>query len=105
MKIVYEARDSLEGHMIANLLEQAGIFARVDGDFLQGGVGELQAFGLVKVRVNADDFDRARDIVRQWEATQASTANGGLSANKLNYVHIGLSFILGMLVGMLMMAS
>ena len=91
--------------MIADLLEQAGIFSRVDGDYLQGGVGELQAFGLIKVRVNQDDFERARDIVSQWESTQTPAAQQSQSNHGVNYVHVGLSFIAGVMVGMLLMAA
>ena len=102
MKTVYEASNSLEGHMIANLLEQADIYARVDGDFLQGGVGELQAFGLVKVRVNEEEYDRAREIVRQWEGTQSSHNDAGKDNLSFNHVHIGVSFLMGILVGLLL---
>lgn len=105
MKIVYEARDSLEGHMIANLLEQASIYARVDGEFLQGAVGEIQALGLVKVRVNNDDYQRAREIVQQWESTQQSATEKTFQHQPLNYVHIGLSFLAGIMVGVLLMVS
>ena len=98
MKVVYEASNSLEGHMIANLLEQANIFAQVGGDYLQGGVGELQAFGLVKVRVNSDDFEQAREIVRQWEAGQAKVGTDSVTP-RLTYLHLLVSFLLGILVG------
>ena len=104
MKTVYEARDSLEGHMIANLLEQAGIYARVDGEFLQGAVGEIQAMGLVKVSVNNDDYSRAREIVQQWESSQQTSSEAALQRQPVNYVHIALSFLAGILVGILLMS-
>ncbi|MEN8226403.1 MAG: DUF2007 domain-containing protein, partial [Bacteroidota bacterium] len=42
MKCIFEASSGLEAHMISNLLQQDGIEARIDGEYLQGGVGELQ---------------------------------------------------------------
>ncbi|MCG8672746.1 MAG: DUF2007 domain-containing protein [Pseudomonadales bacterium] len=107
MRTVYEASNSVEGHMVANLLEQAKIYARVDGDFLQGGVGELQAFGVVKVAVNNDDYDRAKQLVMQWEASQPSLNQVNDSANQrssLSLIPILVSFAAGVLVGMLLMA-
>lgn len=32
MKLLYEASNSLEAHMILNLLEQEGLSGRIDGD-------------------------------------------------------------------------
>lgn len=91
--------------MIANLLEQANIFAQVDGEYLQGGVGELQAFGLVKVRVNADDFERAREIVGQWEASQSKLKTDQQErAGSVGYPQIILAFVLGVIVGVLLAA-
>ncbi|GMW06630.1 MAG: hypothetical protein AMXMBFR8_14270 [Nevskiales bacterium] len=49
MKRIYEAANAIEAHMIVHLLGQAGIEGRVEGEYLQGGVGELPAVGLVGV--------------------------------------------------------
>lgn len=105
MRTVFEASHSLEGHMVANLLEQANIYARVDGDFLQGGVGELQPSGIVRVVVNDDDFQQAREIVCQWEANQPETKapqTHRLAANNIGVWHLLVTFILGVLVGLLL---
>lgn len=67
MKCVYSAATSIEAYMVLNLLEQEGIQGRVDGEYLQGGMGELQAFGLVRVMVGDDDFGRAQNVVEVWE--------------------------------------
>lgn len=56
--------------MILNLLEQAGLSGRVDGEYLQGGVGELQAVGLVRVMVEERDYAEAKRIVQAWDAKQ-----------------------------------
>ena len=57
MKLVYEAANNIEGHMILNLLQQAGVTGRIDGEFLQGGAGELQAGGVVRAMVDDADYD------------------------------------------------
>ena len=77
MKRVYEARDGLEAHMVAGLMEQAGIMAQVRGDMLQGAVGELPAAGLASVWVADDDEAEARAVVRDFEAEQPPTAEPG----------------------------
>ncbi len=70
MKRVYEARDGLEAHMVAGLLEQAGILAQVRGDMLQGAVGELPATGLASIWVAEDDEARSREVIADYEASQ-----------------------------------
>lgn len=56
--------------MILHMLEQQGLKARIDGEYLQGGVGELPAMGMVKVMVSEDDHAAAREIVDHWDAVQ-----------------------------------
>ena len=70
MKSVYEASTSLDAHMILNLLVQEGIEGRVDGEYLPGGVGELQAINIVRVMVDETDYERAVRIIKDWEAIE-----------------------------------
>lgn len=70
MKKLYEASNPVEAHMILNLLEQQGLSGRVDGEYLQGGIGDLPATGLVKVMVAEHDYDAAKEIVDKWDAAQ-----------------------------------
>jgi len=70
MKCVYEASSSLDGHMILNLLEQQHISGRIEGEYLQGGIGDLQAMGLVRVMVDEKDYEQARQIISEWDAIQ-----------------------------------
>jgi len=60
MKIVYDANTSLDAYVVKNLLESEGIAAFVQGEHLQGGVGELAAMNLVKVSVHDADAASAR---------------------------------------------
>jgi len=68
MKCVYEASTALDAYMIFNLLVQEGIQGRVDGEYLAGGIGELQALNLVRVMVHEEDYDQSIEIIREWEA-------------------------------------
>jgi len=70
MKLVYEASDTIEAHMILNLLEQAEISGRIDGEYLQGGIGDLQASGFARVMVDESDYEAAKEIVNDWDAKQ-----------------------------------
>lgn len=70
MRTLYEASNSLEAHMILNLLEMQGLSGRIEGEFLQGGLGELPAVGLVRVLVAEEDYQAAKEIVSRWEAAQ-----------------------------------
>jgi hypothetical protein len=67
MKKVYTATNSADAHIIKGLLEQRGIFAVVDGHYLQGGVGELPAGGFVSVSVNDLDYVVAARIVEKFD--------------------------------------
>lgn len=66
MIVVYNASNSIEAHLIKNLLEQQEVPAYVFGDYLQGGVGEIQAIGLVTVNVSDSDHTKAKEIIDAW---------------------------------------
>lgn len=70
MKCVYEASTGLDAHMVLNLLEQRGISGRVEGEYLQGGIGELSAMGFVRVLVADEKYTEAMQIISDWEAIQ-----------------------------------
>jgi hypothetical protein len=70
VETVFEAQFEVEAQMVRDLLQQAGIPARVDGAFLQSGAGELPPTGLVKVRVPPEHAMDAREIIADWEKTQ-----------------------------------
>ncbi len=73
METVYESSLAVEAHMICDLLGRAGIPARVDGEFLQGGAGELPVGNAVKVRVDPARAAEAREVIAEWEGAQAPT--------------------------------
>jgi hypothetical protein len=77
--IIYHAANSLDAHMIKSLLAQSNIRAFIQGEYLQGGMGELPAADLVTVRVDDENYIEARQIVIEWEAatiiTEAPSTN------------------------------
>lgn len=97
MKSIFEASSGLEAHMILNLLQQEGINGRIDGEYLQGGMGELQAMNMVRVLVDDSDYIRAKEIIKAWDSNQTEKENINTPKNKSTGIGIGL--ILGLLLG------
>ncbi len=87
----------LEAHMISNLLQQVGITSRIDGEYLQGGVGELQAMGFVRVLVDDSDYLNAQDIIKSWDANQTDKIIDAPPKSKSTGIVIGL--LIGLLIG------
>lgn len=97
MRTLYEPSNALEAQMLHDLLKQEGIFSRVDGAYLQGGVGELPASGFVRLVVDEADYERARSVIERWEATEVSETTSG-PVRSANAFASGLA---GLLVGAL----
>ena len=68
MKTVYDASSNIEAHLVMHQLQQAGIEATIQGEYLQGGIGELPAAGNIRVIVPVKDVAEARQIIADWEA-------------------------------------
>jgi hypothetical protein len=100
MKCVYETSTGLDAHMILNLLEQEGISGRVDGEYLQGGIGELQPMNFVRVLVSEDDYAEAKKIINDWELVQPASDR----TEREDRQHTGsFHFITGVAVGAVIM--
>lgn len=99
MKTLYEASNSLEAHMLLNLLEMEGFSVRIDGEFLQGGMGELPAAGLVRVMVAEEHYEAAKEVVRRWDVAQPAQATASSSAEPVKKLPI---FLLGVAVGFML---
>ena len=67
MKRVFEAANHIQAHMVMHVLEQAGVHALVQGEYLQSGAGELPLGNLVGVVVADEDVEIAREIIGDWE--------------------------------------
>lgn len=55
--------------MLQDLLKQRGISSRLDGEQLQGGVGEIPVAGFVRLMVEDSDYAAARAVIDEWETT------------------------------------
>ncbi len=67
MKLVYRARDIVEAHILAGLLQSRGVEAFVGGHYLQGGIGELAALDSATLSVEDRDEDIARAVIAEYE--------------------------------------
>jgi len=72
MKTAYNANDNIQAHLVMHQLQQAGIDAKIEGQFLQGGIGLLPAVGNVRVVVPEDDYETAQQVIADWEASLTS---------------------------------
>jgi hypothetical protein len=82
MQIVYRAADITEAEIIRGMLVSYDIEAHVSGYYLQGGIGEVSPLDLAKVHVADEDYERAKEILRDYEGKQPPRfETGGSSGN------------------------
>ncbi|MDZ4098968.1 MAG: DUF2007 domain-containing protein [Methylophilaceae bacterium] len=72
MRSIYEPAHSIEANLIVGLLQQVGIKAHIAGEYLQGGAGELPAFGVMRVMVEDQDAEAARQLIEEWNSAAFS---------------------------------
>lgn len=70
MQIIYRAANLADAHLVRQLLESEGVPAFVQGEYLQGAVGELPANTEVFVHVHDAHVDAARAVVADWESSE-----------------------------------
>lgn len=70
MQIIYRAANLADAHLVRQLLESEGVPAFVQGEYLQGAVGELPANTEVFVRVHGAHVDAARAVIADWESSE-----------------------------------
>ena len=63
MKVVYEAANLIDAHLVKHALEETGMPVFLRGEALLGGMGELPLFGVVAVCVPDSAWPEARTIV------------------------------------------
>jgi hypothetical protein len=96
---VYECTLAVEAHMVCDLLASAGISARVEGEFLQTGAGELPLGNLVKVRVEPARAAEAREVIAEWEKQQVTPQPGEAAVAKSSRAGSLLWFLCGLMAG------
>ncbi|HVJ62115.1 MAG TPA: DUF2007 domain-containing protein [Tahibacter sp.] len=78
MRVVYQAENIVDAHLVKNALDHAGIHAFVAGEYLTGAIGELPVMGLVAVMVDDADVEAARSIAGEIDAAlRDNRANPG----------------------------
>ena len=65
MRTVYHAEGIVDAHLVKDALENAGIPAFVNGEYLIGGMGQLPARDFITVGVPDSCVDDAAPIVRE----------------------------------------
>src|SRR3954463_2189147 len=95
---VYECNLAVEAHMIVDLLSQAGISARCDGEFLQSAAGEIPLGNTVKVRVDPSRAVEAREVIADWEKLRPDEPAAAPAARATRF-RSPLWFLGGVLVG------
>lgn len=68
MKTVFKADDGIMANLICGLLNNEGIPALVNGEYLTGAFGEFPVLGQVRVVVDENDYEQAQDIIRRFDA-------------------------------------
>ncbi|KQY55121.1 DUF2007 domain-containing protein [Lysobacter sp. Root494] len=63
MKVVYEAANLIDAHLVRHALEAVEIPVFLRGEQLLGGMGELPLFGVIAVCVPDMAWPEARDVV------------------------------------------
>lgn len=64
---VFIAQNSLEAHIVKGMLEANDIPAYVEGEFLQGAIGELSAIDYAFVSVNEVNTEKALRLINEYE--------------------------------------
>jgi len=107
MKCVFEASNGVEAHMIKNLLLLENVETEVYGEHLQGGVGDLQAFGMVRVMVSEEDYPKAHQIIVDWESAQPASESSEYALGERRGGLVGplIGFLLGMITVVLFFQS
>lgn len=81
MRIVYQAENVVDAHLVKGALEGAGIPAHVAGEYLTGAIGELPALGLVAVMVPEHLLPAALEVAgaidAQLREARAAAADDG----------------------------
>lgn len=71
MICIYEANNTIEANILKGRLAQEGISAFIAGEYLQGGMGELPALGLIRVMVDEIYENRARTLIAAWQKEES----------------------------------
>ncbi|MBB1059571.1 DUF2007 domain-containing protein [Marilutibacter spongiae] len=74
MKVVYEAANLIDAHLVKHALEDREIPVFLRGENLVGGMGELPLFGVIAVCVPDSAWPEASEIVAALPIAEAAEA-------------------------------
>ena len=66
MQKIYDAENTMDASIVKGLLEEHEIPAFINGQYLQGGIGELPVSGIVSVSVPHQHAENAKQIVKDY---------------------------------------
>jgi len=71
---VYRANDVWEARLVSEALDQSGIANRIEGEFLQGAVGEVPPGwqSAPRIMVLEPDAENARVLIDGWHRSRRS---------------------------------
>lgn len=75
---VYGPQNNLEAYLLQGLLAQHGVESQLQGEYLQGGMGELPMAGNVSLMVAPEQAGKARELLAQYERGELATDEGDL---------------------------
>lgn len=64
---VFTAQNSIEANIVKGMLEANDIPAYIEGEYLQGAIGELAAIDFAFVSVNEENKDKALRLINEYE--------------------------------------
>ncbi len=70
MIIIYRAANIADAHLIRQMLEAEGIYAFIQGEYLQGAVGELPANTEILLHVADENAEAARVVIDAWNSAE-----------------------------------
>lgn len=66
MEVIWRPLTLVEGQLARNRLVAEGVHCHLAGEYLSGGLGELPAFGLYALMVDARQRERALALLVDW---------------------------------------
>jgi hypothetical protein len=67
MQIIFRAHNILEAQIVAGLLQTENIQAFVNGQYLQGAIGDLPATDFATISVHDEQCESAKRIIKEYE--------------------------------------
>lgn len=64
---VFTAQNSIEANIVKGMLEANDIHAYIEGEYLQGAIGELAGIDYAFVSVNEVNVEKALRLVNEYE--------------------------------------